>query len=158
NHVFDRACGRAPIAWLERLRARRRQVVAQLAVDRQARSATRRPDTTPSHDLADYAGDYEHPGYGRITIGRGDGGLTWAYRGMAALLAHRHYDTFELPEAPGRLLPDRLTVSFATDREGHIASLAAPFEPLVRDIVFTRTAAGDCTDPAFRRRCAGTFR
>ena len=76
---------------------------------------------------------------------------------MSEPLAHRHYDTFELPEAPGRLLPDRLALSFATDREGEIANLAAPFEPLVKDIVFTRVPAGDCTNPAFRQHCTGTF-
>ena len=157
NYVFDRACGKEPIPWLDRLRERRRKFVAQLDVDRQARKATRRLNTRPSHDLADYAGDYEHPGYGRITITHAEGKLNWAYRGMSEPLAHRHYDTFELPEAPNRLLPDRLTISFSIDREGDIASLAAPFEQLVKDIVFTRTAAGDCTNPAFRQRCTGTF-
>ena len=66
---------------------------------------------------------------------------------MSEPLAHRHYDMFELPEAPDRLLGllgYRLPVSFCTDREGNIASLAAAFEPLVRDIVFTRIPAGDC--------------
>jgi CubicO group peptidase (beta-lactamase class C family) len=157
NYVFDRACGKEPIAWLDRLRQRRRKFVAQLDVDRQAQKATRRPNTQPSHDLAEYAGDYEHPGYGRITITHAEGKLNWEYRGMSEPLAHRHYDTFELPEAPDRLLPDRLTVSFSTDREGNIASLAAPFEPVVKDIVFTRTAAGDCTNPIFRQHCTGTF-
>src|SRR5262245_43577858 len=157
NYVFDRACGKEPIPWLDRLRERRRKFVAQLDVDRQARKATQRPDTRPSHDLADYAGDYDHPGYGRITITHAEGKLNWAYRGMSEALAHRHYDTFELPEAAGRLLPDRLTLSFSTDCEGNIASLAAPFEPLVKDIVFARVAAGDCTTEAFRRQCTGTF-
>src|SRR5215467_6889748 len=157
NHVFDRVCGNEPIPWLDRLRERRRKGVAQLEIDRPARKATRRLNTRPSHDLADYAGDYDHPGYGRITITHAEGELNWAYRGMSEPLAHRHYDTFELPEAPDRLLPDRLAIPFFTDREGNIASLAAPFEPLVKDIVFTRTAAGDCTNPAFRQHCTGTF-
>jgi CubicO group peptidase (beta-lactamase class C family) len=157
NYIFDRVCGKEPIPWLDRYRERRRRMVVQLDVDRQARKATRRPDTRPSHDLADYAGDYDHPGYGRITITHAEGKLNWAYRGMSEPLAHRHYDTFELPEAPGRLLPDRLAISFSSDREGSIASLAAPFEPLVKDIVFTRVAAGDCMNPAFRQRCTGTF-
>jgi hypothetical protein len=160
NHVFDRVCGKEPIPWLDRYRERRRKLVAQLDVDRQARKATRRPNTRPSHDLADYAGDYEHPGYGRITITHAEGKLNWAYRGMSESLAHRHYDTFELPEESDRLLGllgYRLLISFSTDREGNIASLAAPFEPLVKDIVFTRIAAGDCTNPAFRQRCIGTF-
>ena len=132
--------------------------VAQLEIDRQARKAARRLNTLPSHDLADYAGDYDHPGYGRITITHAEGNLNWTFRGMSEPLAHRHYDTFELPEAPGRLLPDRLAISFSTDREGNIASLAAPFEPLVKDIVFTRIPAGDCMNPAFRQHCTGTFR
>jgi hypothetical protein len=76
--------------------------VAQLEIDRQARNATRRLSTRPSHDLADYAGDYEHPGYGRIAIAYAQGQLNWAHRGMSEPLAHRHYDTFELPEAPVR--------------------------------------------------------
>ncbi len=135
--------------------------MAQLDVDRKARKATRRLNTRPSHDLADYAGDYDHPGYGRITITHAEGKLHWAFRGMSEPLAHRHYDTFELPEAPeapGGLLPGQLVLSFSTDREGNIASVAVPFEPLVKDIAFTRIAAGDCTNPAFRQRCTGTFR
>jgi CubicO group peptidase (beta-lactamase class C family) len=143
DYVFDRACGKDPIPWLDRLRERRRKFVAQLDVDRQARTATGRPNTRPSHDLADYAGDYDHPGYGRTTITHAEGKLIWAYRGMSEPLAHRHYDTFELPEAPDRLLLDRLAISFSSDREGNIASLAVPFEPLVNDIVFTRSPAPD---------------
>ena len=157
NYVFDRVCGNEPIAWLDRHRERRRKALAQLDLNRQSRKATRRLNTLPSHNLADYAGDYDHPGYGRVTISHAEGQLNWAYRGMSEPLAHRHYDTFELPDAPDRLLPDRLTMSFFTDREGNIANLAAPFEPLVKDIVFTRVPGGDCMDAAFRRRCVGKF-
>jgi CubicO group peptidase (beta-lactamase class C family) len=157
NFVLDRLCQKQPVPWLDRFRERRRKAVAQLEVDRQARKALRRAGTRPSHDLAEYAGAYEHPGYGRIVITQAGDGLQWAYRGLAAPLAHRHYDTFELPEAAGRLLPDRLAISFATDREGNIASLSAPFEPLVKDIVFIRVPAGDCMDAGFRAACAGTY-
>jgi len=160
NYVFDRVCGREPVPWLERFRERRRKLVAQRDVDRQAPRATQRAGAEPGRDLADYAGDYEHPGYGRIAITHDERKLRWAFRGMSAPLAHRHYDMFELPEAPeapGRLLPGRLAISFSTDRDGNIASLAVPFEPLVKDIVFCRIAAGDCTNPAFRQRCTGTF-
>lgn len=157
NYVFDRACGREPVPWLERHRERRRKAVVQRDADRQAHKVFRRPNTRPSHDLADYVGDYGHPGYGRMSITEAGNELQWTYRGMSAPLAHRHYDTFELPEASGRLLPDRLAISFSTDREGNIASLSAPLEPLVKDIVFTRVPAGDCMDPVFRRQCVGTF-
>ncbi|MBV9968147.1 MAG: serine hydrolase [Alphaproteobacteria bacterium] len=148
NYVFDRVCAKEPLPWLDRYRELRRKALAQTEIDRDARKTIRRPNTRPSHDLGDYAGDYEHPGYGRITISHVEGKLNWAYRGMSEPLAHRHYDTFELPEAPDRLLPDRLTISFCTNREGDIASLAAPFEPLVREIVFTRISTGDSIDPS----------
>jgi hypothetical protein len=59
---------------------------------------------------------------------------------------------------PDRLLPDRLAITFLTDREGNVVNLSAPLEPMVKDIVFTRLAAGDCIDPGFRARCVGTFK
>lgn len=137
-------CGEAPVPWLDRFRERRRKLVAQHDVDRQTRKASRRSATQPSRDLADYVGDYEHPAYGRITITHAEGILRWAFRGMSEPLVHRHYDTFELPEipqSPGGLLPSQLTLSFFADRAGNIASVAVPFEPLVKDIAFTRIAA-----------------
>jgi hypothetical protein len=150
NHVFDRVCGREPAPWLDRFREQRRKFAAQQNVDRQAGKASRRPDAPPRRDLADYAGDYEHPGYGRIAITHAAGKLHWAFRGMSEPLVHRHYDMFELPEAPrspGGLLPGQLALSFSADREGNVASVAVPFEPLVKDIAFTRIAAGDRTGP-----------
>jgi hypothetical protein len=160
NYVFDRLCGQEPVPWLNRFRNWRRKFATQQDVDRQAGKATRRPGTQPGRDLEDYAGAYEHPGYGRITISHAGGNLHWAFRGMSEPLAHRHYHTFELPEAPqspGRLLPGQLAVSFSTDRESNVVSLAVPFEPLVKDIIFRRMADGDCTSPAFRQHCTGTF-
>jgi hypothetical protein len=68
-----------------------------------------------------------------------------------------HYETFEPPEVPDRLLPDRLAITFLTDRQGNIVSLSAPIEPMVKDIVFVRLAAGDCTDASCRARCVGNF-
>jgi hypothetical protein len=82
NYVFDRVCGKEPAPWLDRFSERRSKFVAQQDVDRRARKASRRAATRPGRDLADYAGDYEHPGYGRITITYAEGKLHWAFRGM----------------------------------------------------------------------------
>jgi CubicO group peptidase (beta-lactamase class C family) len=155
NYVFDRVCGEEPAPWLDRFRQRRRKLVARQDADRQAGKASRRPATQPGRNLADYAGDYEHPGYGRITITHAKGKLHWGFRGMSEPLAPRRHDTFELPESPespGGLLPGQLVLSFSADREGNIVSLAVPFEPLVKDIAFTRTAAGPRTKPNLCQR------
>jgi CubicO group peptidase (beta-lactamase class C family) len=154
--VFDRLSGKDPIPWLDRFRTRRREAIVQRAVDLKAHRAARKP-AGPSRPLAEYAGDYEHPGYGRITIEVVGAGLNWQFHGLSGELNHRHYDVFEVPENPVMLSPDRLAVTFAYDREGNIDRLSVPFESLVADIVFTRVAGGDVLDPAFRAACVGTY-
>ena len=93
-----------------------------------------------------------------MSITEQGGALHWSWRGMFATMSHRHYETFELPEVPDRLLPDKLAITFLTNRDGSIVSLSAPLEPMVKDIVFVRLAAGDCTLAAFRERCVGSFK
>ncbi|HVQ66436.1 MAG TPA: serine hydrolase, partial [Bradyrhizobium sp.] len=157
-YVIDRLRGREPIEWRERFRKRREEMIAQTEVDKKAREKAQHPNTLPGHDLAAYAGDYENPAYGVMSTKEQGGALHWSWRGMFATMGHRHFETFELPEVPDRLLPDRLAITFSTDREGDIVSLSAPLEPMVKDIVFMRLAAGDCTDAAFRARCVGSFK
>jgi CubicO group peptidase (beta-lactamase class C family) len=157
-YVIDRLRGREPIDWRERFRKQREQAIAHTQANEDAREKVRHKNTRPAHDLAAYAGDYDHPAYGLMSIKEQGGALHWSWRGMFAAMTHRHYETFELPEAPDRLLPDRLTITFLTDRDGSIVSLSAPLEPMVKDIVFVRLAAGDCTDAAFRVRCVGIFK
>jgi CubicO group peptidase (beta-lactamase class C family) len=157
NRILDHACGNAPVPWLDRLRDMHRKAVAQQKSDRAAAPASRKPDTRPSHDLADFCSVYEHPAYGRVVITQEGDNLHWAWRGTKATLSHRHYDSFQLPYVFAELNPDDLVISFATDRDGNISSLSAQLEPLVADIVFTRTASGDCVNPAFRAACAGRY-
>jgi hypothetical protein len=145
------------VPWLDRLRDMRRKTLAQRKSDEAARPAARKPDTRPSHDLADFCGAYVHPAYGRVVITQDGDSLHWVWRGTKAKLAHRHYDSFQLPYIYGELNPDELVVTFATDRDGNIASLSVQLEPLVADIVFTRAASGECVEPAFRAACVGNY-
>jgi CubicO group peptidase (beta-lactamase class C family) len=157
-YVIDRLRGREPIDWRNRHLNRRQSLLTQMQVNKEARAKARHAGTRPTHELAAYVGDYEHPAYGVMTIVAQAGGLRWSWRGMVATLEHRHYETFELPQAPDRLLPDHLAVTFLTDREGDVVSLSAPLEPMVKDIVFARRPAGQCLDAEFRSRCAGRYR
>jgi hypothetical protein len=150
-HVIDQLRGREPIDWRERVRKRREQTLAQMQADKHAREKVRHTNTRPAHELAAYAGDYEHPAYGLMSIKEQGGVLQWSWRGMFAAMTHRHYEAIVLPEVPDRLLPDGLAITFLTDRDGNIVSLSAPLEPMVKDIVFARLASGDCTDVAFPR-------
>ena len=157
-YIIDRLRGRDPVEWRTRFRKQRDEVVAHIQIDKDAREKARHKNTRPAHELAAYAGEYGHPAYGVMSVTTQADELRWAWRGMFAPLTHRHFETFELPEAADRLLPDRLAITFLTDRDGNIVSLSAPLEPAVKDIVFARLAAGDCTDPAFSARCVGHFK
>jgi CubicO group peptidase (beta-lactamase class C family) len=141
-YIIDRLRGREPVAWRERFRQRRDEFLAQMQVDKDVREKARRGNTRPAHELAAYAGDYDHPAYGVMSIKERNGALHWSWRGLFAAMAHRHYETFELPDVPDRHVPDRLPITFLTDRDGNIVSLSAPLEPTVRDIVFTRLPTG----------------
>jgi CubicO group peptidase (beta-lactamase class C family) len=158
NYVLDRICGKEPLPWLDRLRDLRRKALAQEEIDEQTRQTARRRNAPPSHDLSDYAGTYEHPAYGRIVIIRNGEDLHWTYRTLSGALSHRHFETFEVPRIPYELNPDRLAITFTTDRDGNVASLSAQLEPLVADIVFVRVPSGDCMDAAFRQACVGRYR
>jgi CubicO group peptidase (beta-lactamase class C family) len=126
NYVFDRVCGRELVPWLDRHRERRRKAVAQLDADRQARKASRRANTRPSHELADYAGDYDHPGYGRMTITHTGNELKWAYRGMLEPLAHRHFGFIR--DAPATARGPRLDLV----RERFDEVFSPPADPISR--------------------------
>lgn len=137
-YIIDRMRGRDPVAWRERFRQRREEAIAHLKAGKDFSAKARHANTRPAHKIAAYAGDYEHPAYGLMSIREKDGALQWSWRGLFAELIHRHYETFELPEVPDRHVPDKLDITFQTDREGNIVSLSAPLEPTVKDIVFLR--------------------
>jgi CubicO group peptidase (beta-lactamase class C family) len=157
NRIHDHFCGGEAVPWLDRLRDMRRKALAQQKSDEAAKQASHKPDTRPSHALADFCGAYEHPAYGRVVITENSDALHWAWRGTKSQLTHVHYDSFQLPFVYGELNPDDLVVTFATDRDGNIASLSAQLEPQVADIVFIRAPAGECMEPAFRGACVGEY-
>ncbi len=77
--------------------------------------------TKPSRELAAYAGDYEDPAYGKLSVSLKDGAL-WANYGEDYKLNHYHFDTFtgknERPE-----LNEDLKVMFALGPDGEVASI-----------------------------------
>ncbi|MGH1484219.1 MAG: serine hydrolase [Geminicoccales bacterium] len=154
--VADRLLDLEPVPWLDRLKAQRQRIIAESDIEIQAHQAARHPDAPP-RPLANYAGDYDHHAYGRMTITFQDGTLKWHYRDRGGDLTHRHYDIFEIPGGWGIFSLGRRTVTFGYDRAGRINQLSAPLEPEVDDIVFARAPSGDVLDAAFRKACAGTY-
>jgi hypothetical protein len=99
--------------------------------------ADRKPGTHPSHELQEYAGTYENPGYGTARIGFANGKLSFALNTLSAPLEHYHYDVFITPNEEENMLATT-KLRFNTGVNGEIESLAIALQPDVADIVFRR--------------------
>lgn len=134
-NLYDRLLGLRPIDWNQRLQNDLTEMKRKQEERKQATASTQKTGTLPSHPLADYCGIYEHPGYGKISIGLTQDTLTITYNSLTFQMAHYHYDIFEY------LFPlwgVTLKVHFFTDIKGEVGSLAIPFDSSVPDIIFKR--------------------
>jgi hypothetical protein len=112
--------------------------------------------TKPSHDLAAYVGDYEHPAYRTYKITLEDGQLKGLFNNMPQRLEHYHYDIFEA-KTEGDLDRGGIPIYFHTDYQGNIGSLSVPLEPNVKDIVFERVADKSMRTRAFLEPLTGKY-
>jgi len=119
DNVFDRLLGLDQIPWNERY----------LEIDKKSKQSEEAakaggytkpvPGTHPSHDLKDYVGQYENPGYGVVTItqavaGSGNDFQMAVNTKITSPLRHFHYDIWQVPEDELDSLQKTL-VTFHTD-------------------------------------------
>jgi CubicO group peptidase (beta-lactamase class C family) len=155
-NIYDRLLGLDPVSWSQRFKddelkskqaeeEAKKQGVTQL-----------KPNTHPSHDLKDYVGEYENPGYGVVRIEPDAVGFKLSLNLLTSPLRHYHYDVFEVPANPIDPM-EKTKVMFFTDLKGDISSLAMPLEPHVKDIVFTRMPERAMTTRSFLEPLAGQY-
>ncbi len=135
--VFDRLLGLDQIDWVGRTKKQQAEAEARSKKQQEERAAERKPGTSPSHPLTAYAGAYEHPGYGRLTVQTTGEGLEISLDAFRVRLKHFHYDVFEIDD-PMNIVPLSGRVTFLMDKKGDVDRVTVPFEPNVPDIVFTR--------------------
>lgn len=152
RNVFDRMLSLPSVDWDQRYREAAAQGKAAEAEERKKIAAERKPGTQPSHPLADYAGDYVHPAYGKVTITAEGGHLTFRLNRLSAPLEHYHYDVFIVPHSE-RTLGD-LRMRFESGMAGAVEKLAVPLEDGIPEIVFERARpegkAGEPAGPGHR--------
>jgi len=85
------------------------------------KEATRKRGTRPSKKLEEYAGRYEHPAYGVLTIKLDHGALAAEFGKQTYRLRHFHYDQFtgKYESQAGTLVAD---VMFSLNAHGEVAS------------------------------------
>ena len=117
---------------------------------------TRIPGTKPSRGLAEFAGEYEHPGYGTLRIAFNREKLEATFNGIATPLEHWHYDTFNGGTAKDNTFVN-MKYTFQTDATGFVSSISVPFEPSVKEIVFVKKPDARLSDPAYLARYAADY-
>jgi len=139
NHVYDVFLGLDQVDWIGRQKTAMARGAVRADSVRKAREAERKPGTSPSHAIADYAGTYEHPGYGRVTISVAGNGLELQIDDLKTQLKHFHYDVFEIGDAQ-TVVPIQGRATFMTNTKGVVDRLALPLEPALPDRILTRVA------------------
>ena len=112
--------------------------------------AERVKDTKPSHPLADFAGEYEHPAYGVIKVELKDNALQGKHFSFDFKLDHWHYDVFKPSDHLAK-------ITFLSNLKGDIDQLSTVVEQAVAPIVFTRKASDAMKDPKFLAQFQGAY-
>ncbi len=142
-NILDRAFGLNEIDWNLRTKTDLAKASGAQIKARAESEAARKKDTQPSHPLADYAGEFEHPGYGKLLVTLEGDALKVDLHGLGAKLKHYHYDIFQGIEESASMGAGALVgvkISFLADKAGQIDRVTLPLEPSVKDVVFTRKA------------------
>ena len=135
-NVYERLLGLDQTPWSERLLDLRLKSKKAGTEARAKAGADRVPNTKPSHALADYAGEYEHPAYGVLKIELKDAALAMDFHKIRLPLAHFHYNRFETPndETYGRT-----AINFQTNPQGDVDKAVVSLDEA--EVTFVRKPA-----------------
>jgi hypothetical protein len=153
--VLDELLGLEPLDWFGDFKPRFDAAVGGM---REARSVRRVvAGAARPRPLTAYAGDYEHPGYGVLSITTDGETLRPRLGTLDLSMAHRHYETFDLEWHELGDQSHIFPLMFLSDADGDITGLTVPFEPSVDPLRFGRLPDAPARDPEVLRRLAGTY-
>jgi CubicO group peptidase (beta-lactamase class C family) len=159
REILDRQLELSPLKWNELFADEKKASTESREEERANKGLFRKTGTYSSHDLQDYVGEYEHPGYGILSIGEKDNQLEMTYNAITSPLMHWHYDVFEANPLPSQDdLHKGLKLLFASDLAGDICSVEVPMEPSVSPIVFSKKPSPSLFLPSYLRQFVGTYK
>jgi CubicO group peptidase (beta-lactamase class C family) len=154
--VFDRLLDAPAVDWVGRTKASESSVLAAMKAAEGQGLTGQRKGTKPSHELTDYLGSYEHPGYGRIGIKMAGSGLAMGFNRIERPLEHFHYDTFQVPAKTFDQF-EHFKLTFVTNVEGDVVRLRANLDPNVAETEFDRVADPRMFERSFLNRLVGQY-
>ena len=153
--AFDELLGLDPIPWGERYHTLTETMLGGAKQAKEIRKS-QAASAPPTHPLADYAGEYTHPGYGSFMVSLSDDGesLVPHYTGLDLNTTHRHYDVWDLEYTT---LDMDLELALVTGNDGEIAAVKVKLEDTLPPIEFKREADRSLSDPAKLAAFEGSY-
>jgi CubicO group peptidase (beta-lactamase class C family) len=151
-NLYERMLGLDQTPWSER---RLKDRAEGRKADREARQKAggeRVANTSPSHPLADLAGEYEHPAYGTIRITLKDTALQFDFHKIILPLRHYHYDRFDTPNDEQFGV---WSVNFTTNPQGDVSEVRMSLDE--SEAVFVRKADASLNDVRTLQLYAGRY-
>ena len=153
-NVIDRLLGLDEVDWNSRYKKHVEEGRERAEKAKAEKDKDRKPDTQPSHPLEDYAGDYEHPGYGVLSVGKDGGRLNATYNSIPYTGKHYHYDMFEFTY---EMFDISFKINFLTDVKGNIGSLSVQLEEAVEPAIFTKMPEKAMMEKSFLEKFVGEY-
>ncbi len=153
-NAYERLLGLDQTPWDKRFKKVFAKIKEETEKAKKEGEKDRVKDTTPSHALEDYEGEYENPGYGIIKVEKKGESLSISYNYLKASISHFHYDIFEVYD---EIYERRLKVSFFIDFKGNIEKLSIPLEQAVEPIVFRRMPEKKMMERGFLEKLVGEY-
>jgi CubicO group peptidase (beta-lactamase class C family) len=143
NIISDRLLKVDKTDWNKVQKEKADEAKKQASASQEQTTSIQKKGTKTSHLLAEFTGDYIHPGYGKIAIQFERDSLFASTPYQKVWLKHFHYNIFSLVGMENGKV-DTTTVSpmqfnFRINNMGEIASLSFKAEPMVDAIEFKRT-------------------
>ena len=157
QQAADRILGLGEVDWVGEALEERRLGKAASKEAEERKDSARIAGTTPSHPLADYAGEYEHPGYGTLVIELSGETLEVRYNDIEGPLEHWHYDVWNGAETEGDSTFENEKLLFRSNADGLISAVEGLFEPRVAPVVFQKRPDSRLSDPAYLEGLVGTY-
>jgi CubicO group peptidase (beta-lactamase class C family) len=157
RHVADRLLSLAPIDWSGEALKKKKIAKDAAKSAKTKKTSVRRGGTTPAHPLEEYAGLYEHPGYGVTRVEIREGKLHISYNEIEAPLEHWHFEVFNALKNPKDPALEDMKVQFHTGLKGYVESLSVPFETRLKPIVFSKKPDAKLSDPEYLKKFTGEY-
>jgi hypothetical protein len=151
-NVYERLLGMDQTPWSARqLEIRKKGKVAGTQARAKA-GGERVAGTKPSHPLEDYAGEFEHPAYGLLTVSKKGDGLLFDFHKIRLPLEHFHYDRFDTPDDEE---DGKWSVNFLTNPQGEVDKAVMSLDEA--EVAFARRVPKELSSLETLRQYAGTY-